>query len=92
MRVIKTDRGYIDMDHVLAVGEPYDYTQGLWGFDVTMAFLDKPKQMLYYPEQLGCPHIRPSDKWDKEVGPYKTMMEAMTKKRDEFVRLWKGEE
>lgn len=90
MRVVKTDRGYIDMDHVLMVGEPYDFTQGLWGFDVTLAFLDKPKQMLYYPEDLGVKHppasVGISDKkWRESVSA------ALTTKRDEFVALWKDE-
>lgn len=86
MRVVKTDRGYIDMDHVLAVGEPYDYKQGLWGFDVTMAFLDVPKQMLYYPEDLGVEY---GD--DREQGWRLCMTAAVAAKRDEFVALWKGE-
>lgn len=90
MRVVKTDRGYIDMDHVLAVGEPYDYKQGLWGFDVTMMFLDKAKQMLYYNQDLGVEYQDLS-----ELESYnafrRDMFEALIKKRDEFVELWKGE-
>ena len=87
MRVVKTDRGYIDMDHVLAVGEPYYYTQGLYGFDVTMAFLDKPKQMLYYAEDLGLTfhESKGGNALDR------ILWQLRQDKIEPFVALWKEE-
>lgn len=87
MRVVKTDRGYIDMEHVLAVGEPYYYTQGLYGFDVTLAFQDKPKQMLYYAEDLGLKSHYHSDGNSEE----RILYDLREKKLEPFVKLWKGE-
>lgn len=86
MRVKKTDRGYVDMEHVLAVGEPYEFQHGMWGFDVTLAFLDRPKQMLYYPEQLEVGDLNEPF---RSIPTKQRILEAMTKKRDEFVALWK---
>jgi hypothetical protein len=85
VRVVKTDRGYIDMDHVLAVGEPYYDTDGLYGFDVTLAFLDRPKQMLYYARDLGLIE-------GKQGNTEERILWQLTKDKIEpFIKLWKGE-
>jgi hypothetical protein len=88
MRVHKTDRGYIDMDHVLAVGEPYYYTQGLYGFDVTMAFLDKPKQMLYHAEDLDLKFHESAHGNSLD----RILWTITENKIKPFVAVWKGQE
>jgi hypothetical protein len=88
MRVVKTDRGYIDMDHVLAVGEPYYYGQGLYGFDVTMAFLDKSKQMLYHAEEVGLKFHQST----KGNSLDRILHRIRVEKIGPFVALWTGQE
>jgi hypothetical protein len=86
MRVAKTDRGYIDMEHVQAVGEPYYYGQGLYGFDVHLAFRDKPMEMLYYSHDLHVSHD-PNDKESTD----RVLQELRRQKLEPFVALWRDE-
>jgi hypothetical protein len=91
MRVVKTERGYMDMDHVLHVGEPYNFRQGLYGFDVTFAFRDKAFQMLWYAEDLRD-LTGDLDEPFHSIPAEQKILDAVRVKRDEFVKLWKGEE
>jgi hypothetical protein len=87
MRIEKTDRGYIDMDHVLAVGEPYYYSQGMYGFDVTMMFLDSPLQMLYYAKEFGLVFHQAAEGSSR----LEDILDRLRKDKIEpFVDLWSG--
>jgi hypothetical protein len=92
MRLVKTDRGYFDMDHVLHVGEPYQGPNGLYGFNVTLALRDKAVEMLYYPEDLpDTPEYYMGPDYSKKEQWVKDVLECVRRKRDEFVQLWSGE-
>lgn len=89
MRIVQIDFGYVDMDHVQAVSEPVNFGHGYYGFRITLMLQAKPLTQSWDSQDLG---VEPdNDYHDHEAQYHEPMIEAVRKKRDAFVELWRGE-
>jgi hypothetical protein len=88
MRVHQIPNGqYVDLDHVLAVGQVTIHSWGGGSFDLVLAFHDKPFSV-YFPDPI------PID-WETETldqSKKEQVQARMELRRQDFVNAWKGQE